>query len=192
MVEILADGASALYGADAIAGVVNFITKKCSTDGGLEINVSTPARAGGQELLTSISKGFGDIERDGYNLLAGLSMEKVGSILANRRSFSKPGVIPFEHQGRKLHHWQVSLNANPPNVDLFDTHDNLLDRDASTLVSSGSCGADPAAVRQGVTARRRTGRLGPDMPVETRPSPAPGSTRWRASVPRRAPGPDPG
>jgi iron complex outermembrane receptor protein len=32
-IEILADGASALYGSDAIAGVVNFITKSNTSDG---------------------------------------------------------------------------------------------------------------------------------------------------------------
>ena len=32
-VEVLTDGASALYGADAIAGVVNFVLKKDQTEG---------------------------------------------------------------------------------------------------------------------------------------------------------------
>ena len=39
-IEILRDGASAIYGADAIAGVINFITKKSFE--GLNIKLSTP------------------------------------------------------------------------------------------------------------------------------------------------------
>ena len=41
-VEILTDGASALYGADAIAGVVNFITKRDTTEGDVTIGFSKP------------------------------------------------------------------------------------------------------------------------------------------------------
>ncbi|WP_010213137.1 TonB-dependent receptor plug domain-containing protein, partial [Pseudomonas amygdali] len=36
-VEVLRDGASALYGTDAIGGVINFITKKSLTDGSLTL-----------------------------------------------------------------------------------------------------------------------------------------------------------
>src|SRR5580693_2390694 len=46
-VEVLTDGASALYGADAIAGVVNFILKKDQTDGRAFYNASIPSQSGG-------------------------------------------------------------------------------------------------------------------------------------------------
>src|ERR1700712_4093492 len=39
-VEVLRDGASALYGTDAIGGVINFITKKSLTDGSLSLGGS--------------------------------------------------------------------------------------------------------------------------------------------------------
>lgn len=152
-VEILADGASALYGADAIAGVVNFITKKNSTAGGLDISASIPQKKGGKEQLASITKGFGDFDRDGFNILAGFAFEKVEKIAASQRSFSKSGVIPFDHNGRSLYFWQLSANANPPNVELVDAGDNTIDFYAPTLIQTGSCGADPAAFRQGDTCR---------------------------------------
>lgn len=55
-VEILKDGASAVYGSDAIAGVVNIITKK--EDGG-EIDgfISAPENSGGEEFRLSGSYG---------------------------------------------------------------------------------------------------------------------------------------
>src|ERR1700712_4405677 len=46
-VEVLTDGASTLYGSDAIAGVVNFITKKNTKDGTVSFNGTRPTQAGG-------------------------------------------------------------------------------------------------------------------------------------------------
>lgn len=46
-VEVLRDGASALYGTDAIGGVINFITKKTMTDGQLSLGGESPTHSGG-------------------------------------------------------------------------------------------------------------------------------------------------
>ena len=56
-VEILKDGASSIYGSDAIAGVVNILTKR-DTDG-LELtgNVSAPLKAGGEQYDVSATWG---------------------------------------------------------------------------------------------------------------------------------------
>ena len=48
-VEVLADGASALYGSDAIAGVVNFITRRNSTMGDISVGYSDPRGNGAEE-----------------------------------------------------------------------------------------------------------------------------------------------
>ena len=55
-VEILKDGASSIYGSDAIAGVVNIITRK---DDGVSIDafVSAPVDGGGEETRLSVSYG---------------------------------------------------------------------------------------------------------------------------------------
>lgn len=55
-VEILKDGASSIYGSDAIAGVVNIITKKQS-GGTLDAFVSAPSEGGGEESRISASYG---------------------------------------------------------------------------------------------------------------------------------------
>ena len=69
-VEILLDGASAVYGSDAVAGVINVITKKAFQ--------GTTVRASARQSLlnskldkdqtASITSGFGDLVRDGYNV----------------------------------------------------------------------------------------------------------------------------
>src|SRR5580658_6895467 len=66
-VEVLKDGASAEYGSDAIAGVVNVILKKSFT--GLEVNAEggqTGKHDGATERVTAIA-GTGNLDSDGYN-----------------------------------------------------------------------------------------------------------------------------
>ncbi len=152
-VEVLADGASALYGADAIAGVVNFITKKNSSGGGIDLSASVPQKAGGKEWQASISKGFGDVDRDGFNLLAGLSVERIDAINASQRDFSKSGVIPFEHHGRKLYFWQLSPFSSPPNVTLENADGEELGVFSPGKLIRGNCGEDTAAFAQGDACR---------------------------------------
>ncbi len=68
-VEIFKDGASAVYGSDAIGGVINFITK---TDyQGLEANVRTGFNDDGEfaRRAATVSAGFGDMKTDGWNIL---------------------------------------------------------------------------------------------------------------------------
>jgi iron complex outermembrane receptor protein len=72
-VDVLKDGASASYGSDAIAGVVNVILKKSFQ--GLEVNAEggeTGRHDGATEHLNAIA-GIGDLVADGYN--AYLSVE---------------------------------------------------------------------------------------------------------------------
>ena len=55
-VEILKDGASSIYGSDAVAGVINIITKKL--DGGnIETSYSKPEEAGGEEFSINATYG---------------------------------------------------------------------------------------------------------------------------------------
>ncbi|WP_164666865.1 TonB-dependent receptor plug domain-containing protein, partial [Pseudomonas viridiflava] len=69
-VEILADGASALYGSDAIAGVVNFILKKDLTKGEITATYGQPKKSGGSWSSAGLTKGWGDLEKDRWNILA--------------------------------------------------------------------------------------------------------------------------
>ena len=69
-VEVLRDGASAVYGSDAIGGVINFITR--SDFKGLEVSLrygDTEAGIGGGERGATAAWGMGDLAKDNYNLL---------------------------------------------------------------------------------------------------------------------------
>lgn len=76
-VEVLKDGASAIYGTDAIGGVINFIMKKDYEGGQVGVNVARPtASSAGTTRRASIVGGKGNLEKDGFNLMASLSVDK--------------------------------------------------------------------------------------------------------------------
>ena len=66
-VEVLKDGASAQYGSDAIAGVVNIILKKSFTGTTISAEGGTSTEGGGTTEHASLTSGVGDLINDGYN-----------------------------------------------------------------------------------------------------------------------------
>lgn len=114
-VEILADGASALYGADAIGGVVNFITKRSAQ--GLDLSVGgTWPKGGARESRAAGSFGFGDLESDGFNLLVAANAEKRTLLRSTDREFARTGVIPFELNGQPVTFFNGSPRGIPANI----------------------------------------------------------------------------
>jgi iron complex outermembrane receptor protein len=88
-IEVLRDGASALYGTDAIGGVINFITKKSLTEGSLSLGGEMPTEDGGGDSKDmSASWGFGDLEEDRFNVMGVFNYNKQGNLDANDRSFA--------------------------------------------------------------------------------------------------------
>lgn len=118
-IEVLTDGASALYGADAIAGVVNFILKKGAAPFEITARVDKPQHSGGGGSNFNISKGFGDISTDGYSVFAAFGIDKTKQLKAKDRDFAKSGIIQFkDQQGRDLTFFNGSSRSVPPNVDV--------------------------------------------------------------------------
>ena len=93
-VEVLRDGASSLYGTDAIGGVINFITRKELV--GFEINaeeIKPEAKGGGATKRVSLSGGFGSLADQRFNVFAAVDWRKQDVLAAADRSFSKSGII---------------------------------------------------------------------------------------------------
>jgi len=86
-IQVLKDGASALYGADAIGGVVNLITRKQmqGLEGGAEGGVSE--KGDGQRYRAHLLAGYGDYERQGFNIYVGGDYDYTGNITAASRGF---------------------------------------------------------------------------------------------------------
>ncbi len=114
-VELLTDGASALYGADAIGGVVNFITKRNSTEGDVTIGISHP-KGGAQEKRISATKGFGSLEENGFNVLFSFGHDERTQLLGTDRDFSKTGRVFFTYKGKQYRKQQFSPSPIPANA----------------------------------------------------------------------------
>ena len=88
-IDIMKDGGSAIYGADAVAGVMNFITK---TDyQGIQGTAfyGTSSRSDGTEKRVGLSAGFGNLDKDGFNVLFGLDYFLRDPILRKDREISR-------------------------------------------------------------------------------------------------------
>jgi len=71
-VEVLKDGASAVYGSDAMAGVVNIILKKNFVGTTVNAEGSGTTEGGGGTVHASVTHGMGDFDADGYNAYVSL------------------------------------------------------------------------------------------------------------------------
>ena len=72
-IEVLRDGASALYGTDAIGGVINFITKKSYNGATVTVGYDSPQHGGGRATSANVGFGFGDLSSQGFNVLGFVS-----------------------------------------------------------------------------------------------------------------------
>jgi iron complex outermembrane receptor protein len=67
--EVLRDGASSVYGSDAIGGVINFVSKKVYTGASITAKANVPSKSGGGESAgLSFIAGKGNLGTDGWNV----------------------------------------------------------------------------------------------------------------------------
>lgn len=121
-VEILTDGASALYGADAIAGVVNFILKSSVDATTIAARYDMPeASGGGESWDASVVTGFGDIHEDGYSFVFTYQHQEQDELRSADRDFAKTGFIFFDYPGYSdpLYFQNSSSNAIPGNAYVY-------------------------------------------------------------------------
>jgi iron complex outermembrane recepter protein len=95
-IEILKDGASAIYGTDAIAGVVNFILRKNYRGFDADAFGAWTEHGGGDQYQVNLSAGYGDLARDRFNVFVTASYQKDQALSAAARPFSRTGFIPAE------------------------------------------------------------------------------------------------
>ena len=86
-VEVLKDGASAVYGTDAIGGVINFILRKNYK--GLEAQAFTDVaeESGGEIGRVSLTGGWGDLDTQGWNVLVTAAHSENKALRGDQRDF---------------------------------------------------------------------------------------------------------
>lgn len=92
-VEVLKDGASAVYGSDAVAGVVNFILQKNFQGYEISGTLGTPTESGGgEQYQANIVAGWGDQTKDGWNLTVSGQWQKNEDLFGRSRDYSKSSI----------------------------------------------------------------------------------------------------
>jgi len=90
-VEVLRDGASSIYGSDAIGGVVNFITKREVEGGSATIQAVQPERhGGGDEQRVTLTFGKGSLANDGWNVYGTVDFHQRSRLLQSDRTGFTP------------------------------------------------------------------------------------------------------
>ena len=142
-VEILTDGASALYGSDAIAGVINFILKKNVQGVTLEATYGGPEDRGGSAWNTSVTAGFGDLDEDRYNVLFSYRHDEQEKVRATDRSFARSSFVPFSRNGKNYIWDRTSTSASPAGATVAYKNVNTPSTAFSPyLLQNGNCAQD--------------------------------------------------
>ncbi len=115
-IEVLTDGASALYGSDAIAGVVNFVLKKNAQGGNVTATANVPLEGGARSANASISYGVGDLDKDKFSLMVAYRHDEQKQLKATERDFGSTAYLPFEWNGTKYVYDRTSTFASPANA----------------------------------------------------------------------------
>ena len=93
-IEVLRDGASAIYGTDAIGGVINFILRRDYQ--GIEVagEYQVPEESSaGQVKRFTLAAGFGSLEKQGFNVMGSIDYREQKVMKATDRSFASTGIL---------------------------------------------------------------------------------------------------
>ena len=85
-VDVLAEGASTVYGSDAIGGVVNFILRKDFKGVKFSLNDGISSHGDGQRHGFNLT---GGTSGENYNIVGGLDYNKYDAVLGSQRKFSR-------------------------------------------------------------------------------------------------------
>ncbi len=178
-VEVLKDGASAVYGSDAIAGVVNFILRKDFQ--GLEIGAEygTPSESSaGSKYRVWGTYGFGDLNKDRFNFMVTVSYQKEKALFGRDRDFASSGINVEALQRHDVGQHRSRRTSSRPTASFGDAQSVVPGlpwpvRDAQPAVRwrSQGCRFDPSPLghpdcrRSSAPASLRSGRfrLTPDV-----------------------------
>jgi iron complex outermembrane receptor protein len=157
-VEVLKDGASAIYGSDAIAGVVNFVLRKDVRGGEVAAEYGSSTHGDGAVTRLSLLYGLGDTAADGYSLTLIGTYQKEDGLFGRDRAFARSG-ISAEHFNDTS-----SGNSFPANIAFGGNSYNPMAPDCAPSVSSplfgpGICRYDPSPDVQLVPPTQRLGLM---------------------------------
>lgn len=114
-IEVLTDGASAVYGADALGGVVNIITRRDGDANEATIGLSYP-QGGAREWRASALKSVGSLADSGQNLSLAASVMRRSALRATERDYARKLVPTFSKDGQTYRYVEFVLASAPANA----------------------------------------------------------------------------
>jgi iron complex outermembrane receptor protein len=86
-VEVLKDGASAIYGTDAIGGVINFITRQDYRGLDLGLYAAGTQEGGAGKRTATLSAGVGSLSSDRFNFFGVVDVQQLDALRSTQREF---------------------------------------------------------------------------------------------------------
>lgn len=157
-VEVLKDGASAVYGSDAVAGVINFVLRRDYRGAEVGVEYGTSTQGGGAVSRASVLWGHGDSAVDGHNFTLIGTYQKEEGLRGRDRDFAKSS-ISVKHLNDS-----TSGNTFPANIAVPgdpNSHNPMAPDCAPSVVSPLNapdvCRYDPAPSVQLIPPTERVG-----------------------------------
>ena len=94
-IEVLKDGASAIYGTDAIGGVINFILRRDFRGVELGVHGLATEYGGGNSWRVNLAAGVGDLARDGYNFFVTADHLHQDALRSADRESTRTAYLPW-------------------------------------------------------------------------------------------------
>lgn len=117
-IEVLRDGASSIYGTDAIGGVINFVLKRGYSGVDVSVEAQIPTETGGRTTRASVSGGFGSLTQQGFNIFGTLDVRRQTVAEGKDRGFSKSGVL--RNADGTVRQFRTSGSSFPGDLDGFE------------------------------------------------------------------------
>lgn len=146
-VEVLSDGASAIYGSDAIGGVVNFIMREDYDGAETRVRYGGATQGGLEELL--VGQTFGKTWSGGHGLIS-YEFHRRDPLNAEDRSFSVDTPDGYQLIGSQKRH-SVFLNAGQDITDNFEIFGSAYYNDREHKKLDTFFADDPVSLRNAET-----------------------------------------
>lgn len=160
-VEVLRDGAGALYGSDAVAGVVNYVTKEEYQGGNFKVRYGAEQGTDRNDFTLSGNKGFEFNNSQTFFMISANYAKKTG-IQASENGFSSnqdlrsrapeefAGDTDFDNRSTLEAFADLHYIGLPSSIDDYIIRPTSYINDAGEQQSAGSCGGGALASGAGV------------------------------------------
>ena len=140
-IEILLDGASAVYGSDAVGGVVNIITRQDYSGVELDLNYGRPHKSGYEETRVNVSTGFawdGGRANVGYEYFrdTGIDASNRDSIILANRDDTGPQQRGLPGPQVRLYTWFFDRSCNEARALVYQLDGSVISRDQYAALSA--------------------------------------------------------